>query len=210
MSARADHETPSTSASNRRVLVAGVGNIFLGDDGFGVEVVRRLATRALPERVKVADFGIRGVHLAYELLDGAYDTTILVDATARGGRPGTVYLIEPEPGTGGGAATPGASSASSGPGDAHGMTPDAVFALLAALGGVPGRVLVVGCEPASTEEGIGLSDVVACAVDEAVALVAEQAARACGALEPPDDDVDAGDRAATPRAGGSSVSGHSR
>ena len=79
-----------------RVLVAGVGNIFLGDDGFGVEVARRLAGERLPEDVRVADFGIRGVHLAYELLDG-YDTAILVDAAPRGGQPGTLYVIEPEP-----------------------------------------------------------------------------------------------------------------
>src|SRR4029450_12420487 len=79
-----------------RVLVAGVGNIFLGDDGFGVEVARRLAAEELPEDVRVADFGIRGVHLAPELLDG-YDPAILVDATPRGGPPGTVYVIEPEP-----------------------------------------------------------------------------------------------------------------
>ena len=80
----------------QRVLIAGIGNIFLGDDGFGVEVAKRLASEALPDWVRVADFGIRGLHLAYELLDTAYETTILVDATPRGGAPGTVYLIEPD------------------------------------------------------------------------------------------------------------------
>ncbi len=150
--------------------------------GFGVKVARRLAGRALPERVKVADFGIRGIHLAYELLDGAYDTTILVDATPRGGAPGTVYLIEPDVDPSG---TLAATGADGGPGDAHGMNPGAVLAMLASLGGVPGRVLVVGCEPASTEDGIGLSDAVASAVDEAVTLIVDVVARETGACADP-------------------------
>jgi len=143
-----------------RVLVAGIGNIFLGDDGFGVEAARRLAREDFPPEVSVRDFGIRGVHLAYELLEGAYAATILVDATARGGAPGTVYLIEPE--------FDGEVSA-----DAHTMRPDAVFATLRAIGGDPGRVLIVGCEPLSIEEGIGLSEPVKAAVNEAVKLVRE-------------------------------------
>ena len=81
---------------SQRVLIAGIGNIFLQDDGFGVEVVRRLAAESLPEWVRVADFGIRGVHLAYDMLDGDYDAAILVDAAPRGEEPGTVYLIEPD------------------------------------------------------------------------------------------------------------------
>jgi hydrogenase maturation protease len=121
-----------------RMLVAGVGNIFLGDDGFGVEVAKRLAAAALPGWVRVADFGIRGLHLAYELLDHGYETTILVDATPRGGEPRTVYLIEPDLDA---HSTEGHSSP-----DAHAMTPAAVFALLRAIGGPPGRVLIVGCE----------------------------------------------------------------
>jgi len=145
-----------------RVLVAGIGNIFLGDDGFGVEVARRLTGERFPAGVRVADFGIRGLHLAYELLDG-YDTAILVDAAPRGGRPGTVYVIEPDPAT----APPDA------PLDAHGLTPTAVLAAVKALGGEVGRVLVVGCEPATTEEGIGLSEPVALAVNEAVRVVRE-------------------------------------
>ena len=80
---------------NQRVLIAGIGNIFLQDDGFGVEVVKRLAAESLPDWVRVEDFGIRGVHLAYEMLDGDYDTTIFIDAAPRGEKPGTVYLIEP-------------------------------------------------------------------------------------------------------------------
>ncbi|MEE1752102.1 hydrogenase maturation protease [Streptomyces sp. SP18CS02] len=150
-----------------RVLVAGVGNIFLGDDGFGVDTVRALAGRPLPEGVEVVDIGVRGVHLAYRLLDG-YDTLVLVDATARGGDPGTVYLIEP--------ASPAAGGPPSALLDGHRMSPDAVLALLETLcagtgARPPRRVLVVGCEPASVEEGIGLSAPVADAVPEAVRLI---------------------------------------
>ena len=147
------------------VLVAGIGNIFLGDDGFGVEVVRRLAGRPLPPGVRVADFGIRGLHLAFELLEHPDDTLILIDVTPRGGEPGTVYLIEPDLETLAGPA--------GGPADAHDMTPAAVFGLLRSLGGTPGRVLIAGCEPLSTEEEMGLSPPVEAAVDEAVALVLE-------------------------------------
>lgn len=148
-----------------RVLVAGIGNIFLGDDGFGVEVARRLAHEPFPEGVRVADFGIRGLHLAYELLDG-YDTAILIDAAPRGGAPGTVYVIEPE--LAGDETHAGGSLL-----DAHGMEPVAVLGLLATLGGSVGRVLVVGCEPATIEEGIGLSEPVARVVAEAVRVVRE-------------------------------------
>lgn len=145
------------------VLVAGIGNVFLGDDGFGVEVVRRLASRPLPEGVRVTDFGIRGLHLAFELLEHPDETTILVDVTPRGGEPGTVYLIEPDLET--------LASPAAGPADAHDMTPAAVFGLLRSLGGTPGRVLIVGCEPLSTEEEMGLSPPVEGAVDEAVGLI---------------------------------------
>ncbi|MFE2164491.1 hydrogenase maturation protease [Streptomyces sp. NPDC059447] len=152
-----------------RILVAGIGNVFLGDDGFGVETVRRLSVPGsrLPEHVEVVDIGVRGVHLAYQLLDG-YDTLVLVDATSRGGAPGTLYLIEAaEPGS----IAPGAPAL-----DGHQMSPDAVLALLdtlcAGTGGTrPRRILVVGCEPSSLEEGMGLSDPVAAAVPEAVRMV---------------------------------------
>lgn len=152
------------------VLVAGIGNIFLSDDGFGVEVARRLAGEALPEGVEVADFGIRGLHLAYDLLDGGYETTILVDALPRGGEPGTVYLLEPDP-----ADLEGATPLLA---DAHGMAPLQVFAHLEALGGRPGKLLVVGCEPASTDEGIGLTPPVERAVGEAVRLIRRLVGRA--------------------------------
>ena len=143
------------------ILVAGVGNIFLGDDGFGVEVVKRLAAGALPEWVRVADFGIKSLHLAYELLDNKYATTILVDAAPRGGEPGTVYLIEPDL----------LPIETNGFPDAHGINPQAVFALLKSLGGAPGKVYIVGCEPARVEECMGLSEPVARAVEEAVNLI---------------------------------------
>ena len=143
------------------MLVAGVGNVFLGDDGFGVEVTRRLATRELPDWVKVADYGIRGMHLAYDLAGGDYRTTVLVDATSRGEDPGTVYVVELDP-----AAQPPASVL-----DAHGMQPDVVLGMVTMLGGDPGRVLLVGCEPAVLDHRMALSPPVAAAVDVAVGAV---------------------------------------
>jgi hydrogenase maturation protease len=149
-----------------RVLVAGIGNIFFGDDGFGVDVAQRLATRPVPDGVKVADFGIRGVHLSYELLDG-YDALVLIDALPMGEIPGTVALFEPE--------LPAAVEADDdAPAiDAHTMNPAVVLHTLARLGGSVDRVVVVGCQPASIEEGIGLSPAVAAAVDPAVELCLE-------------------------------------
>jgi hydrogenase maturation protease len=146
------------------VLVAGIGNIFLGDDGFGVEVAARLATAPRPDGVRVADFGIRGVHLAYELLDG-YDCLVLVDAVPMGEPPGTVAVIEPD-----GAALPWLGGVEPPPVDAHRMGPDVVLATLARLGGSVPRIRIVGCQPATLDEGIGLSVPVAAAVDGAVAL----------------------------------------
>ncbi|MDP9870132.1 MULTISPECIES: hydrogenase maturation protease [Streptosporangium] len=145
-----------------RILVAGVGNVFLGDDGFGVTVARRLAGTELPDGVLVTDFGIRGVHLAYELTGGGYDATILLDAASRGSPPGTLYVLEPSPGE-----CPGSFV------DAHAMTPESVLALADTLGGVTGRVLLVGCEPADLSPGMELSAPVAGAVGAAVNLVRE-------------------------------------
>ena len=144
------------------VLVAGIGNIFLGDDGFGVEVIRRLAGETFPANVRVADYGIRGVHLAYQLLDGV-DTLVLVDALSRGEAPGTVFLFEPSLDRPAGADDPIV--------DAHGLDPAAVLALVHHLGGRLQRVLVVGCEPKTLEEGIGLSRPVELAVGQAADLV---------------------------------------
>ena len=146
---------------NERVLVAGVGNIFLGDDGFGVEVARRLAGEPLPEGARVRDFGIRGIHLAYQLLEG-FDMLILVDALSRGEAPGTLYVFEPDE-----ADAPEAETFL----DAHGLDPASVLAMVRLLGGALGRTLVVGCEPGEIVERIGLSPPVSQAVDEAVRLV---------------------------------------
>ncbi|MDQ3813469.1 MAG: hydrogenase maturation protease [Armatimonadota bacterium] len=155
-----------------RILIAGIGNIFLGDDAFGVEVAQRLAQRALPAGVRVTDFGIRGFDLAYAILDG-YDVTILVDATPRGGIPGTLYVIEPELNE-----LNGADGAAI---ETHGLDPVKVLHLVKVLGGQPGRILVVGCEPATfgpEHEGqMGLSAPVQAAVDEAVRLIEELAAK---------------------------------
>jgi hydrogenase maturation protease len=142
---------------SRPILVAGIGNVFFGDDGFGVEVVRQLAEAGLPPGVAVVDFGIRGVHLAFELLDPV-DLLVAIDATPRGEAPGSLYVIEPNLD-----ATPPDP-------DAHGMQLPAVLAAVRAMGGVPPRVRVVGCEPAAFE-GMGLSAPVRAAVRPAVEIV---------------------------------------
>jgi hydrogenase maturation protease len=149
-----------------KILIAGVGNIFLGDDAFGVEVVGRLRQCALPENVRLVDFGIRSYDLAYALMED-WELVVLVDVVARGQRPGTLYTIEPEiPDESGGLTL-----------DAHAMNPVSVFQLVQALGGRIGRVLIVGCEPEATqaeEDGkIGLSAAVNASVDRAVQLIEE-------------------------------------
>ena len=155
-----------------KVLVAGIGNIFLGDDAFGVEVLNRLAQRSLPPGVCVAEYGIRSYDLAYALME-EWDLVILVDALPRGGEPGTLYVLEPELPEG--EEVPPSL-------DAHTMNPVAVLQLVSALGGKPGRMLVVGCEPARLEpdaEGnMGLSEPVEAAVNEAVRMVEELVIRA--------------------------------
>ena len=150
-----------------RVLVACVGNIFLGDDGFGVEVAARLARRPLPDHVRVVDFGIRGLHLAYELLDGV-DRLILVDAAQRGETPGTVSVLRVPAQQNDGEPAPEVPMS---PMDAHDMSPDTVLDLVHALGGSLGEVLVVTCEPQDVGANLGLSDAVLAAVDPAVDAV---------------------------------------
>jgi hydrogenase maturation protease len=149
------------------VLVAGIGNIFLGDDGFGVEVVRRMAGRNLPAGVRVSDFGIRGFDLAYALQDG-YETTILVDACPHGQAPGTLYVIEPDLKA---LDDPDAPQAMV---EAHAMNPMSVLRMARAMNIELKNVLLVGCEPETLggEEGqMGLSAPVEAAVDDAVKLV---------------------------------------
>ncbi|WP_227982319.1 hydrogenase maturation protease [Nocardia spumae] len=141
-----------------RVLVAGIGNIFLGDDGFGPEVVRRMPPGPDP-RVRIVDYGIRGMHLAYDLLE-PWDALVLVDALPDRGQPGRLEILRAEPDPDHPAAL-----------DAHGMDPAAVFAGVRALGATPPPTVVVGCQVASTAEEIGLSEPVAAAVAPAVDAV---------------------------------------
>lgn len=163
--------------SEGTILVAGIGNIFLGDDGFGVEVARQLASRHQPETVRVADYGIRGFDLAFALLDEPA-ATILVDAMPRGDRPGTIYVLEPDLD---GDATAAGPDHSDGSFQGHAMTPDSVFALVRTLGGHPRNVTIVGCEPLTfgpeNEGCMGLSDPVANAIPEAVTIVEQLLAR---------------------------------
>jgi hydrogenase maturation protease len=142
-----------------RILVAGIGNIFLGDDAFGCEVVGRLAVDPPQEDVRIVDYGIRGMHLAYDLLDG-YEALILIDALPGTEAPGTVRVLEV-----------GEDDLGTAGLDAHAMDPATVLASLRALGGRLPRTLVIGCIPADLEERIGLSASVAAAVEPAVALV---------------------------------------
>jgi len=162
-----DEAARDTDSQTPTILIAGIGNIFLGDDAFGVEVVQRLSGRKLPARVKAVEFGIRGFDLAYALLDGS-DITILVDACPRGGEPGSLYVIEPELNS---FDVPDAQQSSV---DAHSMNPINVIRMAKAMGGELKRILLVGCEPATLgPEGgqMGLSEPVSSAVDEAVTLV---------------------------------------
>lgn len=150
---------------NPKILVAGIGNIFLGDDAFGVEVVQRMFRQPLPEGVTLRDYGIRGFDLAYAMLD-EYDVTILVDALSRGEPPGTLFIIEPD--------LQEFSSAPETQIDAHSMDPVTVLRMVKSLGGMPKRVLVVGCEPATfgpeNEGQMGLSAPVENALNEAVVM----------------------------------------
>ncbi len=149
----------------KRILIAGVGNAWLRDDGFGSEVVKRLETRTLPEGAAVFDFGTGGLDLAYEVMRG-YDALVLVDVSRQGGEPGTLYVME-------------ASEADVEAGiedgqviNPHAMDPQTVLRFVKTIGAWPGKVVVVACEPAEVEEmGLGLSSEVARAVDSAVEVV---------------------------------------
>jgi len=149
--------------SGPRILVAGIGNVFFGDDGFGVEVVRRLSASPQREGVQVTDFGIRGLDLAYALAHG-YDAAILVDAVPRGGVPGTLYVLEPDvPASAMGALT-----------DTHSLEPTKIIGMVRTMGGRLPVLRLVGCEPSAAEDEdmtMGLSVPVAAAVDGAVELV---------------------------------------
>jgi len=151
----------------KRVLIAGIGNIFLADDAFGVEVASRLANQSFPSGVRVADFGIRGFDLAYALMEG-YDTTILVDAYPGEGQSGTLFVLEPDLRDLNSTTTPQGFI------EPHSMNPINVLRMAASMGGQLKRVLLVGCVPATLgpEEGqMGLSEPVSAAVNEAVKLI---------------------------------------
>jgi len=151
----------------RKILIAGIGNIFLADDAFGVEVANRLATQSFPPGVRVVDFGIRGFDLAYALMEG-YETTILVDAYPGEGEPGTLFVVEPDLAE----INQGVSQSTV---EAHAMNPVSVLRMAAGMGAQLKRILLVGCVPATLgpEEGqMGLSEPVTAAVGEAVKLVA--------------------------------------
>ncbi len=145
------------------MLVAGIGNVFLADDGFGVDVIRRIDPDDVPDDVDVADYGVRGVHLAYDLLDGNHRTLLLVDAVPTGDAAGTLAVLEIDP----------EQVPADGGVDAHSMTPDAVLGALRAVGAQVERVLVLGCAPGVIEERMGLSPEVEAAVPEAVRMVSE-------------------------------------
>jgi hydrogenase maturation protease len=150
----------------KKILIAGIGNIFLGDDAFGCEVLREMTRNALPEGVAAIDFGVRSYDLAYALNDGAYDAIILVDSTARGKEPGTVFLIEPD--------LSRLEEFERTAVDAHSMNPVSVIQMAQSLGGVNGKLYLVGCEPAvlESENGeIGLSEKVREAVQQAIGMI---------------------------------------
>jgi hydrogenase maturation protease len=158
------------TGAEERVLIACVGNIFLGDDAFGCEVAKRLAGETLPPGVRLVDYGIGGMHLAYDLANG-YETTILVDAAPRGGEPGTITVVEVDPDEHQNPVREKGVLQGSMLFDAHGMQPDVVFGILDLLEAKAGRILVVGCEPASIEYGMELSEPVAAAVGPATQIV---------------------------------------
>ncbi len=146
---------------SEKVLVAGIGNVFLTDDGFGSEVARRLAAQPVPDGVRVVDYGIRGMHLAYDLLDG-YAGLVVIDALPGEGRPGDLSVLEVGP-----------DDLGEGEFDAHGMAPVVVLASLGQLGGSLPPTYIVGCQPADVGEGMGLTPGVAAAVAPAIDLVLE-------------------------------------
>jgi hydrogenase maturation protease len=179
--------SPSTKIP--RILVAGIGNIFLGDDAFGVEVAQRLLRRPRPQNVRVEDFGIRGLDLVYALADG-YDTAILIDAVPRGDGPaGTLYLLEPQ-----------LESEDDSPPliEAHSMDPVKVLRTAKAMGSCPRQVYIIGCEPSMPtvadegEQPLEMTPPVAAAVDEAVKMVESLVEKLAGA--PRSDSQDTGRR----------------
>ncbi len=156
-----------TAARTKQILIAGIGNAWLRDDGFGGEVAKRLAERELPAGVQVMDFGSGGLDLAYEVMRG-YDALILVDVSRQGEAPGTLYVMEASEDDVEGDIEDGQML------DPHGMDPQTVLRFVKYTGGWPGSVHVVACEPEVVEDvGFGLSDAVSAAVARAVEVVLE-------------------------------------
>ena len=156
--------------SEKQILVAGIGNAFLQDDGFGGKVAERLLQGELPSGVTVLDFGTGGLDLAYEVMRG-YDALVLIDVSRQGGEPGTLYVIEPDEGEIDAGIEDGEVI------NPHGMDPATVLRFVKTVGGWPGKVVVVACEPTAVEEmGMQLTPAVSDAVDRAVRLVREQIA----------------------------------
>jgi hydrogenase maturation protease len=157
----------TTDEPLRSILIAGVGNAWLRDDGFGGEVARRLEQRELPEGVSVMDAGTGGLDLAYEVMRG-YDGLVIVDVSRQGGEPGTLYVMEPDEDSVDGGIEDGETI------NPHGMDPQTVLRFVKSIGAWPGRVVVIACEPADVQEvGWGLSAEVGGALDAAVELVLE-------------------------------------
>jgi hydrogenase maturation protease len=162
----------------KRILVAGIGNIFFGDDAFGCEVAKVLSRRELPEGVRVKDFGIRSYDLAYAMMDD-YDATILVDTTPRGETPGTLYLIEPEINK---LDDEGEEAV-----NAHSMNPLRVLQMVRSLGGQSRKVYLVGCEPGvlESEDGrMGLSEKIQAAIEPAVNMIEKLIVDLMGGRQP--------------------------
>jgi len=156
----------AVAVREKQILVAAVGNLWLRDDGFGSAVAKRLWERERPPGVSVADFGTGGLDLAYEVMRG-YDALVLVDISKQGGAPGTLYVMEADP-----------DSVELGIEDGdvidpHDMDPQTVLRFVKSVNGWPGKVIVVACEPAEIDGGIGLSPAVEAAVERAVGLVEE-------------------------------------
>ena len=156
-----------SSEQLRKILIAGVGNAWLRDDGFGGEVARKLEQLELPDGVVVMDAGTGGLDLAYEVMRG-YDALVILDVSRQGGEPGTLYVMEPDEESVSGGIEDGEVI------NPHAMDPQTVLRFVKSIGAWPGRVMVIACEPADVEEmGWGLSEQVQEAVDRAVKLVVE-------------------------------------
>ena len=167
VASKTDMTTPPPALLKKRVMIAGIGNIFMKDDGFGSAVVQKMSHKQFPEGVELKDFGTGGLKLAYDLMKG-YDGLIFIDASARGGTPGTMYLIEPSEDDFSGDLEQG------GPINPHDADPATVLRFVKSIGAWPGKVSIIACEPQTTEDfSIGLSESVNTAIDQAIEMVDE-------------------------------------